>query len=70
MSLDLHAIDLLLLLILAVTAVSGWRRGFAVVMLGYTGLLAGLALGAWAAARVGLLISAEDSLRRLRWPRR
>src|SRR6266536_2392892 len=65
MSLDLHAIDLLLLLILAVTAVSGWRRGFAVVVLGYTGLLAGLALGAWAAARVGLFITAEDSLRRL-----
>ncbi len=65
MSLDLRAIDLLLLLILAVTAVSGWRRGFAVVVLGYTGLLAGLALGAWAAARVGLFITAEDSLRRL-----
>src|SRR6266536_2702661 len=63
MSLDLRAIDLLLLLILAVTAVSGWRRGFAVVVLGYTGLLAGLALGAWAAARVGLFITAEDSVR-------
>src|SRR6266540_534877 len=62
---NLHAIDLLLLLILAATAVSGWRRGFAVVTLGYAGLLVGLALGAWAAARVGLFISAEDSLRRL-----
>jgi S1-C subfamily serine protease len=62
---ELHAIDLLLLLLLAFTAVSGWRRGFAVVLLGYAGLLAGLALGAWAATRVGLFISAEDSLRRL-----
>jgi S1-C subfamily serine protease len=61
----MHAIDLLLLLVLAATAVSGWRRGFAVVTLGYAGLLVGLALGAWAAARVGLFISAEDSLRRL-----
>jgi S1-C subfamily serine protease len=62
---NLHAIDLLLLLLLALTAVSGWRRGFAVVILGYAGLLLGLALGAWAATRVGLVISAEDSLRRL-----
>jgi S1-C subfamily serine protease len=61
----LHAIDLLLLLVLAVTAVSGWRRGFAVVTLGYAGLLVGLAVGAWAAARVGLFISDEDSMRRL-----
>src|SRR6266536_3254721 len=65
MPFNLHAIDLLLLLILAATAMSGWRRGFAVVTLGYAGLLVGLALGAWAAARVGLFISAEDSLRRL-----
>src|SRR6266516_1498412 len=65
MPFNLHAIDLLLLLLLAATAVSGWRRGFAVVTLGYAGLLVGLALGAWAAARVGLFISAEDSLRRL-----
>jgi S1-C subfamily serine protease len=62
---ELHAIDLLLLLLLAFTAVSGWRRGFAVVLLGYAGLLLGLALGAWAATRVGLFISVEDSLRRL-----
>jgi S1-C subfamily serine protease len=62
---ELHAIDLLLLLLLALAAVSGWRRGFAVVILGYAGLLVGLALGAWAATRVGLFISAEDSLRRL-----
>jgi S1-C subfamily serine protease len=65
MSLNLHAIDLLLLLVLVATAVSGWRRGFAVVTLGYAGLLVGLALGAWAAARVSLFVSAEDSLRRL-----
>src|SRR6266536_2499158 len=62
---NLHAIDLLLLLILAATAVIGWRLGFTVVTLGYAGLLVGLALGSWAAARVGLFISAEDSLRRL-----
>jgi S1-C subfamily serine protease len=36
-----------------------------VVSLGYAGLLLGLALGAWVATRVGLFISAEDSLRRL-----
>jgi S1-C subfamily serine protease len=65
MPFNLHSIDLLLLLILAFTAVSGWRRGFAVVVLGYAGLLLGLAVGAWAAARVGLFISGEDSLRRL-----
>jgi S1-C subfamily serine protease len=65
MPFNLHAIDLLLLLILAFTAVSGWRRGFAVVVLGYAGLLLGLAIGAWAAARAGLFISGEDSLRRL-----
>src|SRR6266511_3553420 len=62
---DLHAIDLLLVLLLVLAAVSGYRRGFAVVVLGYAGLLLGLALGAWAATRVGLFISAEDSLRRL-----
>jgi S1-C subfamily serine protease len=62
---ELHVIDLLLLLLLALAAVSGWRRGFAVVILGYAGLLLGLALGAWAATRVGLFISAEDSMRRL-----
>lgn len=62
---DLHLIDLLLLLLLVLAAVSGWRRGFAVVSLGYAGLLLGLALGAWVATRVGLFISAEDSLRRL-----
>ena len=64
-AMELHAIDLLLLLLLVLAAVSGYRRGFAVVLLGYAGLLIGLALGAWAATRVGLFISAEDSLRRL-----
>jgi len=61
----MHMIDLLLLLILALTALSGWRRGFAVVTLGYLGLLVGLAIGAWAAARIGLFVGAADSLQRL-----
>ena len=61
----MHTIDLLLLLILALTAFSGWRRGFAVVTLGYLGLLVGLAIGAWAAARIGLFVGASDSLQRL-----
>lgn len=61
----MHPIDLLLLLVLALTAMSGWRRGFAVVVLGYLGLLAGLAIGAWAAARIGLVVGATDSLQRL-----
>jgi S1-C subfamily serine protease len=61
----MHPIDLLLLLVLALTALSGWRRGLAVVVLGYLGLLAGLAAGAWAAARIGLFVGATDSLQRL-----
>jgi len=61
----MHTIDLLLLLILALTAFSGWRRGFAVVVGGYLGLLAGLAIGAWLAARIGLFVAAQDSLQRL-----
>ena len=51
MPFDLQPIDVLLLVILALAALSGWRRGFAMVLLGYLGLLVGLALGAWAATR-------------------
>jgi S1-C subfamily serine protease len=58
MPFDLHPIDVLLLVILALAALSGWRRGFAMV-------LVGLALGAWAATQAGLLISADSSVRRL-----
>jgi S1-C subfamily serine protease len=65
MPFDLQPIDVLLLVILALAALSGWRRGFAMVLLGYLGLLVGLALGAWAATQAGLLVSAESSLRRL-----
>jgi S1-C subfamily serine protease len=65
MPFDLQPIDVLLLVILALAALSGWRRGFAMVLLGYLGLLVGLALGAWAATRVGLLVSADSSARRL-----
>jgi S1-C subfamily serine protease len=65
MPLDLQPIDVLLLVILALAALSGWRRGFAMVLLGYLGLLVGLALGAWAATRVALLISPESSIRRV-----
>jgi S1-C subfamily serine protease len=65
MPFDLQPIDVLLLVLLALAALSGWRRGFAMVLLGYLGLLVGLALGAWAATRVGLLVSPDSSVRRL-----
>jgi S1-C subfamily serine protease len=65
MPFDLQPIDVLLLVILALAALSGWRRGFAMVLLGYLGLLIGLALGAWAATKVGLLVSTDSSVRRL-----
>jgi S1-C subfamily serine protease len=65
MPFDLHPIDVLLLVILALAALSGWRRGFAMVLLGYLGLLIGLALGAWAATQAGLLVSPDSSVRRL-----
>jgi S1-C subfamily serine protease len=65
MPFDLQPIDILLLVLLALAALSGWRRGFAMVLLGYLGLLAGLALGAWAATRAGLLVSADSSTSRL-----
>src|SRR4030095_9802031 len=65
MPFDLQPIDVLLLVILALAALSGWRRGFAMVLLGYLGLLVGLALGAWAATRAGLLVSPDSSVRRL-----
>ena len=65
MPFDLQPIDILLLVILALAALSGWRRGFAMVLLGYLGLLVGLALGAWAATQAGLLVSADSSMRRL-----
>jgi S1-C subfamily serine protease len=65
MPLALQPIDLLLLIVLALAALSGWRRGFAMVLLGYLGLLLGLALGAWAATKVGLLVPDGNSARRL-----
>jgi S1-C subfamily serine protease len=65
MPFDLQPIDVLLLVILALAALSGWRRGFAMVLLGYLGLLVGLALGAWAATQAGLLVSPDGSARRL-----
>jgi S1-C subfamily serine protease len=65
MPLALQPIDLLLLIVLALAALSGWRRGFAMVLLGYLGLLLGLALGAWAATKVGLLVPDGSSARRL-----
>ena len=65
MPFDLQPIDVLLLVLLALAGLSGWRRGFAMVLLGYLGLLIGLALGAWAATQAGLLVSADSSVRRL-----
>ncbi|HEX3202024.1 MAG TPA: CvpA family protein, partial [Actinomycetes bacterium] len=65
MPFDLQPIDVLLLVLLALAALSGWRRGFAMVLLGYLGLLVGLALGAWAATQAGLLVSPDSSVRRL-----
>lgn len=65
MLLRTHPLDVLLGIVLAVAAVSGWRRGFTVVVLGYAGLLIGLAVGAWAATRIGLVVSTEESLRRI-----
>jgi S1-C subfamily serine protease len=65
MPFQLQAIDVLLLVLLALAALSGWRRGFAMVLLGYLGLLVGLALGAWAATRAGLLVSDDSSVRRV-----
>jgi S1-C subfamily serine protease len=65
MLLRTHPLDVLVGILLILAAVSGWRRGFTVVMLGYAGLLLGLAVGAWAATRVGVLVSAEESLRRI-----
>jgi S1-C subfamily serine protease len=65
MPFDLQPIDVLLLVLLALAALSGWRRGFAMVLLGYLGLLIGLAVGAWAATQAGLLVSADSSVRRL-----
>jgi S1-C subfamily serine protease len=60
-----HPLDVLVVVVLVVAAVSGWRRGFTVVVLGYAGLLIGLAVGAWAATRIGLVVSTEESLRRI-----
>jgi S1-C subfamily serine protease len=65
MLLRTHPLDVLVGIVLILAAVSGWRRGFTVVVLGYAGLLVGLAVGAWAATRVGLVVSAEESLRRV-----
>jgi S1-C subfamily serine protease len=62
---SVHPIDLLLLVLLLLAGLGGWRRGFAVVVLGCTGLLVGLAAGAWVAARVGLLVSPETSTSRV-----
>jgi S1-C subfamily serine protease len=65
MLLRTHPLDVLVGILLILAAVSGWRRGFTVVVLGYAGLLVGLAVGAWAATRVGLIVSTEESLRRI-----
>jgi S1-C subfamily serine protease len=61
----MHPLDLILATLLALATVSGWRRGFIVVVLGYAGLLLGLAVGAWAATQAGMLVSPAASIRRL-----
>jgi S1-C subfamily serine protease len=58
-------LDLALILLLAVVALGGMRRGLAVEVMRYLGLLLGLLAGAWIATRVGLLVSAQDSVQRL-----
>ena len=58
-------LDLILIALLALAALGGMRRGLAVELLRYIGLLAGLLLGAWVATRVGLLVSTQDSIQRL-----
>jgi S1-C subfamily serine protease len=65
MPFDLHPIDLLLLLLLLLAGLGGWRQGLAMVVLGYAGLLAGLAVGAWVAVRVGLFVSPRISVSRV-----
>jgi S1-C subfamily serine protease len=57
--------DLLLLAVLCFAAVGGLRRGFVVEFLRYLGLLIGIVLGAYAATRLGLLLSESDSPQRL-----
>ena len=64
MPFDLHPIDLLLLLLLLLAGLGGWRRGLAMVVLGYAGLLAGLAVGAWVAVRVGVRLVEDLGLAR------
>jgi uncharacterized membrane protein required for colicin V production len=46
MLLRTHPLNVLVGILLILAAVSGWRRGFTVVVLGYAGLLLGLAVGA------------------------
>ncbi|HKE99660.1 MAG TPA: MarP family serine protease [Actinomycetes bacterium] len=58
-------LDLLLLAMLVIAALGGVRRGLAVELLRYVGLIVGLFLGAWVATRIGLLVSAQDSPQRL-----
>jgi hypothetical protein len=65
MPFDLHPIDLLLLVLLLLAGLGGWRRGFAMVVLGSAGLLVGLAVGAWAASWVGLVVSPATSMSRV-----
>jgi S1-C subfamily serine protease len=65
MLLRTHPLDVLVGIVLILAAVSGWRRGFTVVVLGYAGLMLGLAVGAWAATRVGVIVSTDESLRRI-----
>ncbi|HEX6673457.1 MAG TPA: MarP family serine protease [Actinomycetes bacterium] len=60
-----HWLDLVLVALLALAALGGMRRGLAVELLRYIGLLAGLLLGAWVATRIGLLVSSQDSIQRL-----
>lgn len=60
-----HWLDIVLVVTLVFVAVGGARRGLAIELLRYVGLLAGLVLGAWLATRIGLLVSTQDSVQRV-----
>lgn len=59
---SLNRLDLVLLLVLAVAALLGWRRGFVSVVLGYAGYLVALVLASRYAAPVGRALEEQFGL--------